>query len=145
MPRPSLGARLYYDEGRQNWVIRDGHRFIRTGTAGWRAAQDRYNEYMKTRPVNLPPAKVPSPGFVYFITADFVAFPIKIGFTQKMDSIRTKTLQTGCPYSLIVLGTMPGTYSDERKLHRQFADQRLQGEWFERSSKLMEVIYGTKN
>lgn len=33
MPRKSKGARLYLDEERGQWVIRDGSRFIRTGCA----------------------------------------------------------------------------------------------------------------
>lgn len=140
MPRRSLGPRLYFDENRQNWVIRDGHRFIRTGATGWRTAQERLNEYMKTRPVNLPPPAEPAMGYVYFVTADHPDFPIKIGFTQRADATRSKDLQTGCPYPVKVLALFPGTYSDERKLHRQFADQRLQGEWFARSDELIALI-----
>jgi hypothetical protein len=31
MPRRALGARLYFDRGRKQWVIRDGPHFVRTG------------------------------------------------------------------------------------------------------------------
>lgn len=139
MPRTSLGPRLWFDPGRQNWVIRDGRKFIRTGAAGWQGAQQQFREYLKGRPNNQPLA-APIIGFVYFLTAEAPGFPIKIGFTRKPGNMRSKGVQTGCPYRLVVLGTFAGGYSDENKLHRQFAGQRLEGEWFARSDELMAVI-----
>lgn len=139
MPRASLGPRLWFDSSRENWVIRDGSKFMRTGASGWKAAQERFDEYMKTKPDRKPQAG-PVAGFVYFMTAEAPGFPIKIGFTTKPEHMRSKGVQTGCPYRLVVLGTFAGGYRDENKLHRQFASQRLEGEWFARTPDLMEMI-----
>lgn len=139
MPRASLGPRLWFDPSRESYVIRDGSKFLRTGAAGWKAAQGRLDEYLKTRPGAKTQAK-PISGFVYFLTAEAPGFPIKIGFTSKPGQMRSKGIQTGCPYRLVVLGMFPGGYRDENKLHRQFANQRLEGEWFSRSDDLMALI-----
>lgn len=139
MPRASLGPRLWFDPSRENWVIRDGRKFVRTGTTGWKAAQTRFDEYLKTRPGANPVVK-PIVGFVYFLTAAAPGFPIKIGFTSKPGQMRSKGIQTGCPYRIVVLGMFAGGYSDENKLHRRFAAQRLEGEWFARSDELMALI-----
>jgi hypothetical protein len=139
MPRASLGPRLWFDPSRENWVIRDGSKFIRTGAGGWKAAQDRFNEYLKAHP-GTKPFSLPITGVVYFLTAEAPGFPVKIGFTSKPSQMRSKSVQTGCPYRIVVLGTFPGGYRDENKLHRQFASQRLEGEWFARSDDLMALI-----
>jgi hypothetical protein len=142
MSRASLGPRLWFDEGRQEWVIRDGPKFIRTGAGGWRKAQDMLNDHMdsRTAPAVEAPIRFQTDGFVYFITADFPDFPVKIGFTRKENGRRQRYLQISCPYRLVVLGTFPGRHKDEFELHRRFAAQQLEGEWFSRSPELMEVI-----
>jgi integrase len=54
MPRKRAAPRLYLDPGRQQWTIRDGPRFIRTGCAedDRRGAEKRLAEYLgqKYRP-----------------------------------------------------------------------------------------------
>jgi hypothetical protein len=139
MPRASLGPRLWFDLSRESFVIRDGSKFLRTGATGWKAAQKRLDEYMKSRPGSKPAAQ-PITGLVYFLTAEAPGFPIKIGFTTKPGHMRSKAVQTGCPYRLVIIGTFPGGYRDENKLHRQFASQRLEGEWFARNDDLIALI-----
>lgn len=138
MPRPSLGPRLWYDSQREAWIIRDGSTFIRTGARGWKKAEERLAEYMRSRPTSLP-VKQPSAGFVYFVTADVADFPIKIGFAER-SNVRIRELQTGCPYPLVMLATLAGTYKTESALHRQFKADRMCGEWFRRSPELMALI-----
>jgi hypothetical protein len=140
MPRDALGARLYFDESRQNWVIRDGQKFIRTGAAGWKKAVAELTEYLKRRPKERRRMPLVMDGFIYFLTADHPGFPIKIGFTRERNKAREKYLQVGCPYPIVVLGMIPGRCADERRLHRKFAAQRLEGEWFARSEELMKMI-----
>lgn len=142
MSRSSLGPRLWMDEARQEWVIRDGKTFIRTGAKGWRKAQDSLNQYMDKRgPVlrQIPPL-TSLDGFIYFITADYPDFPIKIGFTRRDDFRRKRYLQISCPYEIVLLGMFSGRQSDERKLHRQFVTTRLRSEWFSRSDELLALI-----
>ena len=55
---------------------------------------------------------------------------IKIGYTDQIDD-RVQQLQSGNGYELIVLHTMPGTVDDEWRLHKQFKDYKIRGEWFE--------------
>lgn len=142
MPRASLGPRLWLNPSRNVWVIRDGKVFLSTGCAGWKGAQERFDKYMAGREPEerARPAAAPIDGFIYFVTAEAPSFPIKIGFTEKANGLRIKALQTGCPYRVIHLATVPGQYRDEKELHRRFAGQRLQGEWFTRSEDLMTLI-----
>lgn len=141
MPRPSLGPRLYWDNTRQSWVIRDGQKFVRTGAVTEEEARKVFLGY-EPHPDPMGKTKVPTSGFVYFITAADPGFPIKIGFMKKRTDLRLRTLQTGCPYPLFLVGTVPGTYRDERTLHRRFSAQRLSGEWFERTPELLAHIKG---
>ncbi len=71
----------------------------------------------------------PRGGVVYFIQ-DSVTAAVKIGFCLKRPDKRLAALQTGNSNPLRLLGHVPGSERDERRLHRTFAPQRLQGEWF---------------
>jgi len=137
MPRPSLGPRIWFDGLRETWIIRDGSTFIRAG-ADRDDAEKRLAEYLGGP--RVVPMRQPVTGFVYFISAAQPDFPVKIGFAEKSHKLRLKGLQTGCPYPLITLATVPGTYKDESALHRRFRDDRLCGEWFRRSDHLMSII-----
>lgn len=142
MPRPALGPRLWFDSTREEWVIRDLNKFIRTGARGWRKAQDMLTDYLRTYRAPAPdaPLGLQIDGFVYFVTADFQEFPIKIGFTRKDNGRRQRFLQVSCPYRLILLAKFAGRQGDERNLHRRFASHRLEGEWFARNDELMKLI-----
>lgn len=82
------------------------------------------------------PKKMPS-SFIYFIS--YEGGPIKIGVAKNPES-RLRELQTGCPFPLRVLGTMPGTISLERQLHIKFDHLRLGGEWFSRDREILNFI-----
>ncbi len=67
---------------------------------------------------------------IYFLQ-DSGDFAIKIGSTGADDPLeRVRSLQTGNPRPLVLLGTMPGNEEDERALHCRFSAHRLHGEWF---------------
>ena len=68
---------------------------------------------------------------VYFIQAGFHG-PIKIGVAHDIEQ-RMASLQTAHWQKLRLLGTTPGGFALERDLHRKFAEQRLNGEWFDLS------------
>jgi hypothetical protein len=51
-----------------------------------------------------------------------------------------KALQTGSASELIMLATHAGTQDDERELHRIFASDRIQGEWFDSSEPLFRHL-----
>ena len=54
----------------------------------------------------------------------------KIGYTTSAVEQRIKSLQTGNPLKIELLGTMPGTLKDERMLHAKYHAYRVEGEWF---------------
>jgi len=62
---------------------------------------------------------------VYFIHCKRLG-AIKIGSTDDVQ-YRLKTLQTGCPAQLVLIGCCDDS---EPALHRQFAHLRIRGEWF---------------
>lgn len=67
-------------------------------------------------------------GWVYIIGADESGM-VKIGYTANPPK-RFVALRTACPVEMTVLYLMPGDPSDEKELHRRFADLRLRKEWF---------------
>tara|TARA_Y100000310_G_C20638556_1_gene792570 strand:+ start:1033 stop:1560 length:528 start_codon:yes stop_codon:yes gene_type:complete len=55
---------------------------------------------------------------------------VKIGFTAGDPAVRLTALQTGSPRPLRILGLMPGGLQDEARLHAEFANLAVSGEWF---------------
>lgn len=90
---------------------------------------------------DVPAGARPSPveEIVYFLRAGEF---IKIGKTTGDPSSRVAQLQTGCPFPIEVLATMPGGRGREAKLHKKFAALRAHGEWFHASPVLMAFIDG---
>lgn len=80
-------------------------------------------------------------GRVYFIQGK-PGSPVKIGYTGHDPNKRIAELQTGNPYLLRVIYSFPGNPSDEKKIHRALASDRLSGEWFECSKRLL-TLYAT--
>lgn len=78
-------------------------------------------------------------GIIYFI-ASAETSRVKIGFTTGNPNARLKTLQTGSPTKLTLLAVRSGTMDDEQWLHREFADERLHGEWFDSSDRLVAFL-----
>lgn len=78
---------------------------------------------------------------VYFIQADAPSGPVKIGYTGRRVSQRLSEGQTFAPGELTVLVEASGTYSDEAKLHRLFAQHNLRGEWFAYAPEIQELVW----
>lgn len=79
---------------------------------------------------------------VYFIGSQ--SGPIKIGIAVNPLS-RLSTLQTGHHEKLELLATCDGGQERERAYHKQFADRRLSGEWFERCPEIEAEIARLNN
>ena len=141
MPRSAIGPRLWFDRKRCQWVILDrGGVFRRTGTSDEREAHVKLVRFIQTHG-SKPPRPTPKvPGYIYFVSAEFPDFPIKIGFTESLSGSRLEAIQTGCPYRIVMLAAVEGTYQFEKHMHREFAADRLCGEWFKRSNRLMAAI-----
>jgi len=67
---------------------------------------------------------------IYFIQSGGTKGSIKIGYTKHKINERLKHLQTASPVKLNVLAVCAGTLNDEKLLHAQFIEYRLNGEWF---------------
>lgn len=64
----------------------------------------------------------------------------KIGHTTGDAEHRLSGLQTGNPFRIELVGTVPGTLSQERNLHYRFAHKRERGEWFKLSQEDVDSI-----
>src|SRR5436190_10066712 len=76
-------------------------------------------------------------GFVYFIASDRGS--IKIGWSSDVAK-RFRTLETGSPDALTLLGFIPGDRAREKELHGQWKDQRVRLEWYRDTKELREFI-----
>lgn len=74
---------------------------------------------------------------IYFLRAGGF---VKIGKASGSASIRVAQLQTGCPYQIEVIATIPGGLELERSLHRRFKSLRARGEWFHATTELLSAI-----
>lgn len=79
------------------------------------------------------------PGFVYFVREVGERGPIKIG-TAVNPLARLKGLQVAHHRKLVLLATLPGNARSEAEIHRAFRSQRIGGEWFKASRRLLAFI-----
>jgi hypothetical protein len=76
---------------------------------------------------------------IYFIQAGKNG-PIKIGKTDNEIENRIRQLQIGCPYELKLLWLYKDDDYSEAEIHETFAHERIRGEWFHPTKKLLEFI-----
>lgn len=96
----------------------------------------RAAQYRRARPTSS--RRPASERLVYFVMAARSGL-IKIGSAVDPDA-RIRTLQTGSPEPLILVGVTLGGEAKERNLHRRFAADRSHGEWFHPSEELLAHI-----
>ena len=80
---------------------------------------------------------------IYFIQAGEPGGPIKIGYMRSDRSVerRLGELQVGNPERLHLLAVIEdGGPAQEKLLHRAFASDRMEGEWFRESKSLLGLI-----
>lgn len=76
---------------------------------------------------------------IYFIKPVGMDGPIKIGCSDK-PAKRLITLAAWSPFELEIIGSVPGGFSDESRLHRRFSDLHTRKEWFMSSPALRQTI-----
>lgn len=64
-----------------------------------------------------------------YLIFDAYSNALKIGFGG-IPEWRRRDLQIGNPNPLVLIGVMPGTRKDEKRLHRLFHLYAIRGEWF---------------
>lgn len=79
-----------------------------------------------------------SESYVYFIEGIGLQ-RIKIGKARDPKQ-RLKQMQTSSPVPLRLLGTVAGTTHLEKRLHKEFASLRTEGEWFRATKELRDYI-----
>lgn len=78
---------------------------------------------------------------IYFAQIQSTPYLIKIGFTQEDNlSLRIKALKSESKNDILLLITLKGDRSEELKLHFQFEDVCVNGEWFFPSRQLLKFI-----
>jgi hypothetical protein len=82
-----------------------------------------------SRPRKGRPAQGPVTTYVIGIEGSPL---VKIGYTSVRPEERRGALQTGLPYELTLLWSVPGDF--ESQLHDMFAAHRVRGEWFDLTS-----------
>lgn len=65
----------------------------------------------------------------------------KIGFTDRAVEERMKELQTGSPDPLKIIHVFDGTFEDEKRLHLECDDFRIQGEWFDMNEDKLWAVF----
>lgn len=153
MPRKRKAPRLWLRKQRSDgtksaWFIIDGQRQLGTGRAPDETAEAEQDlrEYLQGNRRELAISteinerfKHTRVGNVYFISCDIPDFPIKIGFAIDV-RVRMRSLQGAMPWPLQLLLAHEGDVDKERDLHRRFKRHRMEGEWFARSSEILEYI-----
>lgn len=81
-----------------------------------------------------------TPGCVYF--AEQVGGKlVKIGWTSGCPKRRVRSLQTGSPIKIRLLGAIPADDPAlEKELHKRFEALRVKGEWFRRSKEILALL-----
>lgn len=79
------------------------------------------------------------PDQLYFLETECAERHIKIGIASHVGA-RLAAIQGNCPYRVRLIKRIPGSARLERELHKQFAADRLYGEWFKRSPALLDLI-----
>lgn len=87
------------------------------------------------------PSRCDSGGFVYFVQADTVGLPTKIGMTRNPRQ-RLGSLQASTPHDVRLLAYFwaEDPAFEEGMLHREFQASRLHGEWFAWGAELEQVV-----
>lgn len=79
---------------------------------------------------------------VYFVQMQTVPYLIKIGTTEEDNlALRLNALKSECNNEIVLLMTLKGNFTEERRLHAKFHDICVGGEWFFPSRQLLKFIF----
>lgn len=102
----------------------------------WNWDEVRESNFVVSPSDYVVPYKHSGPCRIYFAEVhDF----IKIGYADAVKK-RVKYLQVGGPYDINILHSTPGGPIEEEYIHRIFAADRVRGEWFRKTPRLLALI-----
>lgn len=76
---------------------------------------------------------------VIYIVSRGIDGAVKIGWTSDVER-RVRELRKETRDTIAILAMLPGDKPDELRLHSRFQDDRIGGEWFRRSSKMVAFL-----
>lgn len=91
------------------------------------------------RTPRLGPKPDKAPLDLYFIQSLCPEGRIKIGVSSRIAS-RMGKMMVDCPYPVRLLKSVKDAAHMEKPLHREFSDDRVTGEWFRPSPRLLALI-----
>ena len=112
--------------------------FGRTGSPLGRRPKD----FASAERAALPPIKIKPPtpknGFVYFMRVNGRG-PVKIGFSVNVAQRLSNhgVSNSGKP---VLVGSMHGTKTTERRMHNKYGDLHIRGEWFKYTGALKAFV-----
>ena len=73
---------------------------------------------------------------------------VKIGHTNNLQA-RLNSYRTSSPHEIVLLAAIETTDKDEAalleaRLHEQFSQQRVRGEWFKLNDRLIDVVWSSQ-
>jgi len=84
------------------------------------------------------PTELDQIGYIYFISSP-TQDAVKVGFAQEVYT-RHKSLQTGNPADLTLVGTVRATYGAEMELHKMLKGRRIRLEWYRDDEVIGSII-----
>lgn len=85
-------------------------------------------------------------GHVYFAYCQGYVSYVKIGFCTVSPQSRIAALQTGCPDRIRLIGWFDETTQRfERRVHEEFKEFRIRGEWFFYDELILEYLVNSRN
>jgi hypothetical protein len=141
MPRRPLAPRLYFDETRNQYVVRHKKLFKRTP---YQLGQLTQAQAFLRRIVGQKSNeridfwKLKDNGIIYFVAYD--GGPVKIGFCLKNVENRLRGLQTGNHLKLEILAQCTGSIDMEHQVQKLLSQYRIRNEWFERADQVLEAV-----
>lgn len=138
---PSSRRALQLDAEERTQIRRDSLWRVESSGEAWEQWLATFQQFPRTGRFIYELMAQPMPsGWVYLIR-DTQVDKYKIGWTGEGVENRLRTLQTGNPHRLELIGSFPATSKRaESAIHEHFSGKRGLGEWFDLSSQDVENI-----
>lgn len=79
------------------------------------------------------------PGFIYFAQAESGG-PVKVGFSKHPETRMKQIASARKRGPMRLLGYFPGTWTREQRIHRDLAEWRVMGEWYDPAAPSLQAL-----